>query len=130
MSSLYIHIPFCTKKCLFCSFVIAVGQSHRVDDYMGALNKEAKAHQGAAVSSVYFGGGTPSFLNETQLERLVSDVRRNFVCEPGCEWTIEANPEGMDVSKARFLKNLGISRVSLGVQSLNDRYLKFLGRDR
>jgi oxygen-independent coproporphyrinogen III oxidase len=128
MTSLYVHIPFCTKKCLFCSFVIAVGQSHRVDDYISALDKEAQTHGRASISSVYFGGGTPSFLNEGQLERLTSQISRNFSCEPASEWTIETNPEGLTASKAKLLKKLGFTRVSLGVQSLNDRYLKFLGR--
>jgi oxygen-independent coproporphyrinogen III oxidase len=128
MSSLYIHIPFCTKKCLFCSFVIAVGQAHRVDDYIDALSQEVKKYSGAKISSVYFGGGTPTFLNETQLGRLIQMVRANFICEPDAEWTIEANPEGLDPSKARFLKSIGINRVSLGVQSVNERYLRFLGR--
>jgi oxygen-independent coproporphyrinogen-3 oxidase len=128
MTSLYIHIPFCAKKCLFCSFVIAVGQAHRVDDYLNALEREAGNHRGAEVASVYFGGGTPSFLSEAQWERLAAIVRRNFVSRPQSEWTVEANPDSIDVSKARLLKDLGVNRLSLGIQSLNDRYLKFLGR--
>jgi oxygen-independent coproporphyrinogen-3 oxidase len=128
MTSLYIHIPFCTKKCLFCSFVIAVGQSHRVDEYIDALSREAEKYKGALVSSVYLGGGTPSFLNEDQLARLITMARRNFDCLPDAEWTIEANPEGVTVAKAKFLKSAGINRVSLGVQSVDERYLRFLGR--
>ncbi len=127
--SLYVHIPFCAKKCLFCSFAIAVGQGHRTLDYIGALEKEAARYKGARVSTVYLGGGTPSFLNEKELERLAGLVRRNFICGPDSEWTIEANPESLDLSKAKFLKSLGMNRLSLGVQSLSDRYLKFLGRN-
>jgi oxygen-independent coproporphyrinogen III oxidase len=129
MTSLYVHIPFCIKKCLFCSFVIAVGQGHRVDDYLDALAQESQPHKGAKVSSVYLGGGTPSFLSEMQLERLVKMIRDHFDCAADAEWTIETNPEGIHKEKAVLLRTLGFNRVSLGVQSVNERYLKFLGRN-
>ncbi len=126
--SLYIHIPFCVKKCLFCSFAVSIGQAHRVDDYIAALEKEAAQYKGLAVRTVYLGGGTPSFLSAPQLERVVRMVRSNFSVEDDAEWVIENNPEGIDVHKALALKALGFTRVSLGVQSFNDAYLKFLGR--
>ncbi len=128
-TSLYIHIPFCKSKCLFCSFVIAVGKEHRIDTYLENLAEEARHYKGAALKSVYLGGGTPSHMAEGQLETLFSMVRRNFKLEAGCEVTLEANPETVDASKAKLLHALGVNRVSLGIQSLNDKYLKFLGRN-
>jgi oxygen-independent coproporphyrinogen III oxidase len=127
-SSLYIHIPFCSRKCLFCSFVIAVGQEHRREDYVKALVREMKDYEGHGLTTIYLGGGTPSMLDEGHLDLLMNAVRKNFLIQSGTEITIEANPESINRAKAKFLKGAGFNRVSLGVQSMNDRYLKFLGR--
>jgi oxygen-independent coproporphyrinogen-3 oxidase len=127
-SSLYIHIPFCRRKCLFCSFTISVGQEHRRKEYVDALALEMKNYAGARLKSVYLGGGTPSMLDENHLGDLMEAVRKNFSFEKDAEMTIEANPESVNSAKAAFLKAQGFNRVSLGVQSLNGRYLKFLGR--
>ena len=127
-SSLYIHIPFCFRKCLFCSFVIAVGQEHRREEYVEALVEEMKKNKGRHLKTIYLGGGTPSMLDENHLEVLMNAIRKNFLFQDDIEITIEANPESINRSKATILKAQGFNRVSLGVQSLNDRYLKFLGR--
>ncbi|MBI3602790.1 MAG: radical SAM family heme chaperone HemW [Candidatus Omnitrophica bacterium] len=127
-SSLYIHIPFCAHKCLFCSFAIAVAQTHRAHDYLNRLDQEARAYRGAHLDTVYVGGGTPSMLSVDELRRLMGIVREYFSLSDDCEMTIEANPEGVDEPKARLMKELGFNRFSLGIQSLDDRYLKFLGR--
>lgn len=126
--ALYVHIPFCSSKCLFCSFAIAVGQTHRAGDYLDALEQEAGRYDGRAVSTVYLGGGTPSLLDAVGLRRLTGILRSRFRIPPDAEFTIEVNPETVNTEKVRLLKDLGINRVSLGVQSLQDRYLKFLGR--
>lgn len=128
MTSLYIHIPFCQKKCYFCSFVVAVGKDHHMDSYLDCLDREAGFYQGQQLKTVYIGGGTPSLLSHAQLERLVGIVRKDFRMISGCEFTLEANPATFDFSKAQWMHELGINRLSLGVQSLNDRYLQFLGR--
>jgi len=128
LPALYIHIPFCERKCLFCSFAIAVGQKHRREEYVSALIAEMKKYEGTAVSTVYFGGGTPSMLEEDHFDFLMSAIRKNFSLKSTAEIAIEANPESVDDRKAKALKALGFNRISLGVQSLNDRYLKFLGR--
>jgi oxygen-independent coproporphyrinogen III oxidase len=125
---LYIHIPFCVKKCLFCSFAVSIGQAHRMDEYIDALQCEAMRYQGHQLRTVYLGGGTPSFLSAAQLERLVAMLRKCFVVTDGCEWSIETNPEDITPQKARHLKELGFDRVSLGIQTFNDAFLKFLGR--
>jgi len=126
--SLYIHIPFCSRKCLFCSFVIAVGQEHRREEYVNALVNEMRHHEGRRIKTIYLGGGTPSQLDERHLDVLMTAIRKNFLFQNDIEITIEANPESINRAKAEFLKAQGFNRVSLGVQSLNDRYLKFLGR--
>ena len=128
MHSLYIHIPFCERKCLYCSFVVSVGQRHRIDEYLECLQEEAKGYAGTAVKTIYVGGGTPTFLDNNQLERLSEIIRLNFKFDPTIEMTVEANPEGIDLSKARLIKSLGFNRASLGVQSFYEKYLKFLGR--
>src|SRR5580698_3327762 len=127
-SSLYIHIPFCSRKCLFCSFVIAVGQEHRREDYVKALVREIKNSTGKNLGTIYFGGGTPSMLDEDHFGVLMGAIKNNFSFQDDIEITIEANPESIDAPKAKFLKAQGFNRVSLGVQSMDDRYLKFLGR--
>jgi len=127
--SLYVHIPFCARKCLFCSFVIAVGQEHRREEYVKALINEMQMHRGKNLQTIYFGGGTPSSLDEKHFDELMSEIRKNFTLNKNVEITFEANPESINFQKAKFLKSLGFTRVSLGLQSTKDRFLKFLGRN-
>ncbi len=127
--SLYIHIPFCHRKCFYCSFVVSIGQEKRVDSYLDCLAREAESYQGTEISTIYLGGGTPTYLNCDQLKRLAQIIEENFKYRKGTEWTIEANPEGVDLAKLNLLKSLGINRISLGIQSLNSQYLKYLGRN-
>ncbi len=129
MTSLYLHIPFCEKKCFYCSFVISVGQRHRVEQYLEALAKEASFYRGTKIDTIFIGGGTPTFLDENSLEKLFEIIQSNFEFDWKNECTIEANPEGLTVLKAKLLKKLGVNRMSLGIQSLNDKYLKYLGRN-
>ncbi len=128
MISLYIHIPFCQRKCFYCSFVVAIGQDDRIDSYLECLTQEAEKHPSTPLKTIYVGGGTPTHMNLKQLERLFAILRSTFQFSPDCEFTIEANPEGLELVKAKFLRDSGVNRVSLGVQSLNDSYLKYLGR--
>ncbi|MBI5415326.1 MAG: coproporphyrinogen III oxidase family protein, partial [Candidatus Omnitrophica bacterium] len=96
MLSLYIHIPFCRRKCFYCSFVVSVGQDHRMDAYLDCLSQEAANYQGRRFASVYIGGGTPAYLGAPQLQRLFEIIRRHFTVEDGAEYTVEANPESLD----------------------------------
>src|SRR5436190_23170228 len=101
MNSLYIHIPFCERKCLYCSFVVAVGKQHRIDEYLSCLDQEAQTYRDTEVKSVYVGGGTPTFMDEQQLGKLADIIHRNFKVKGGsAEMTIEANPEGLTPAKA------------------------------
>ncbi len=128
MRALYIHIPFCKTKCLFCSFTIAVGRDHFIDAYLNALEKEARFYQGEAIRTVYVGGGTPSYLSDDQIQHLFTIMKKHFDLASVEEITFETNPESVDFHKAKLLKQLGVNRLSLGVQSWDDRYLRFLGR--
>lgn len=129
MTSLYIHIPFCEQKCFYCSFTVSINQEKHTETYLDCLDKEAKVFYGTSLQSVYIGGGTPTQISCDHIARLFEIIRSNFKIKKDVEWTIEANPENLDGRKIALLKNSGVNRVSLGVQSLNDGYLKYLGRN-
>ena len=127
-SSLYIHIPFCRSKCSYCSFVSFEGKDSLIEPYLEALRKEAHKYKGSCISTVYIGGGTPTCLSESQFRILFDIIHSNFIIAQDAEITIEANPATFDLAKARAVFLCGSNRISLGVQSLNDNYLKYLGR--
>lgn len=130
--SLYLHIPFCTQRCHYCDFAIQVGGGDLQDRYLQALLEELRwlveARVPAPLESVFLGGGTPSLLRPDLLERLLQAVVAGFGLAPQAEVTIEANPEGVSSEGVRLWASLGINRVSLGVQSLEDDTLRWLGR--
>ncbi len=126
--SLYIHIPFCLSKCPYCSFSSVAGQDHLITPYLQALEIEASSYRGTAIKTVYVGGGTPSYLGARELERLGELIRAHFILSADVEFTVETNPATFDEAKARCLRRMGANRVSLGVQSLQDKFLKWLGR--
>ncbi len=127
--SLYIHIPFCKRKCFYCSFVVVVSQEQRIDLYLECLAKEAKKYKGYKINSIFIGGGTPTLLNNNQFKKLFKIIFDNFEVSDSAECTVEANPEGLYSSRIRLLKSLGVTRISLGVQTFNNTYLKALGRN-
>jgi oxygen-independent coproporphyrinogen-3 oxidase len=126
--SLYIHIPFCKSKCFYCSFVSFAKQEALITPYLAALEKEVTLYKDKSISTVYIGGGTPSCLSIDQLKKLFSVIRSHFNILPDAEVTLEANPAIFDLEKAQIFSEGGINRVSLGVQSLNDENLEWLGR--
>ncbi len=127
---LYLHIPFCRTRCSYCSFYSQTDLS-LVPEFIQALEKEMEM-AGAGFSSpfdtVYFGGGTPSVLSPRQVERILAGIEKNFRLCRETEFTLEANPGDLDLSLLRSLKNLGIHRLNLGVQSFDPQTLDFLGR--
>ncbi len=129
MTTLYIHIPFCRHKCFYCSFVVSVGQEEKIGLYLDCLKKEMQWFKDTKIKSIYIGGGTPTLLSTKYIEILARMIKENFLFEEGIEWTIEANPDGINVEKIKILTRVGINRVSLGIQSLQNKYLKFLGRN-
>ncbi len=129
LPGLYIHFPFCRTKCPYCNFYSQTSLSE-IADFLSALVKEMESVSGAwgPFDTLYIGGGTPSILSIGQWEALLADVRRNFLLVPGSEITAEVNPGDVDPDYLQCLKEIGITRVNLGVQSLSPAVLKFLGR--
>ncbi|MCA8990083.1 MAG: radical SAM protein, partial [Planctomycetaceae bacterium] len=128
--SVYVHIPFCERRCGYCDFSIIANRSELIPRFLSALEKEIlsdAADHTVPLKTLYLGGGTPTLLDESQLERLFHILNR-FPQDPDCEVTIEANPEGLHLEKLLTLKNLGVNRISLGVQSFDDDQLKQLDR--
>ncbi len=133
MPGLYIHVPFCKKKCHYCNFTIALsGPEARHAEYLEALDREASRHyerfKGVLFETVYLGGGTPSTLRPAEFRRLFSDLGCYFQWKPEVEVTCEVNPGEMDLEKAELLRELGVNRVSFGAQSFHDETLKSLNR--
>lgn len=128
---LYLHIPFCPKLCPYCCFYVEVGGKNKNTRFLDALLREVEvATQREAVQphTIYFGGGTPSALTEAQLDYFLTGLRERLDLSQLREWEMEANPATIRPSKARLLRDLGITRLSLGVQSWDDGLLKTLGR--
>ena len=127
--SLYIHIPFCISKCIYCDFNSIVMKSQIVDEYLNAIESELQAINGKySFTTVYIGGGTPTVLNEIQLSKLLDIISKHVDVFNLKEYTIEVNPGTLNEEKIFALKDSCIDRVSIGIQSFNDKYLKLLGR--
>ncbi|MDY3928245.1 MAG: radical SAM family heme chaperone HemW [Clostridia bacterium] len=125
---LYIHIPFCIRKCKYCDFVSYCGQEENYDLYIEKLSEEAEEFKGENIDSVFIGGGTPTILSSAQLSKLLRTINNNFNISPDCEFSIEANPKTLDKEKLQILKYGGVNRISVGVQSFCDEELKKIGR--
>lgn len=125
---IYIHIPFCRKKCEYCDFLSVPITDDIPNDYIDALIKElGREPYLVKLKSIYFGGGTPSLLTLEQIEKILKYVNKLFITDTP-EITIEVNPDDITETWVREIKNIGINRVSIGVQSFNDRDLSYLGR--
>lgn len=131
-AGLYIHLPFCLRKCPYCSFNSTVASARVREDYLLALRQEARLARDEFghlhFRTVYFGGGTPTIYSPTDLARLLELLCDYFDIDCRAEISIEANPGTVDCDGLRLLRSAGFNRISLGVQSLDDRDLRFLGR--
>ncbi len=131
MAGIYIHIPFCKKRCIYCDF-FSTTDSHLVDSYVESLCKEFQArineinHQ--KITTIYIGGGTPSQLSITQLEKLILFLKSNLDFSKIEEFTIEVNPDDVTYDYINQCRLLGINRVSIGIQSFVDKELKIINR--
>lgn len=129
---LYIHIPFCRQKCLYCDFPSWAGREGEMQAYTDALAKEienrAKEYPDREVVSVFFGGGTPTVLSILQLKQLMQAVRENWRIAADAEITTEANPGTLDMEMAAALREMGFNRLSMGIQAWQNRLLQVLGR--
>lgn len=128
MYGLYIHIPFCTSKCPYCDFYSLPGRQGQISSYIDAVLCEAKKYRGEAFRTLYIGGGTPSLLGASGLRKLMAGLRENFQLGNLEEATIEANPESADSDFFNAAKAGGFTRVSIGVQSLDNAELRKAGR--
>lgn len=132
MVGLYIHIPFCESKCIYCDFYSMANNNHLIDKYINALLVEAVLRKNElnseTLTTVYLGGGTPSLLSITQLSKIVNGLKKVFDFSEVEEFTIEVNPDDVTAYYIQQAKSLGINRVSMGVQSFNDVDLRFINR--
>lgn len=128
---LYIHIPFCVKKCDYCDFLSGPANRSRQEAYVTALLKEIRSLSydgGRQVVSVFFGGGTPSLIEAAFIEKILFNLKEKFSVSPEAEITIEANPGTLTQEKLEIYRRAGVNRLSLGLQSADDRDLRMLGR--
>lgn len=130
MSSLYLHIPFCLKKCQYCAFTSQVATAKEKEFYLTALKKELESvsKSAGALKTIFLGGGTPTSLEVDGLSGLISFIKDHFAITEHAEISVEANPETIDRGYCRKLRKAGINRLSLGVQSFLDDELATLGR--
>jgi len=133
--SLYVHYPWCVRKCPYCDFnshEAVAGAPIPEARYLDALRADVDAALpliwGRRVGSIFLGGGTPSLMSAEGLDRLLSDLRARLPLEPACEITLEANPGTFEAEKFRAFRAAGVNRLSIGVQSFDDEHLKRLGR--
>lgn len=129
LPGLYLHVPFCRSKCLYCDFY-SVASSAAIPAWLEAVAREVPLYQERFpdFDSLYLGGGTPTILGERELTGLMALLRKHYNFHPEAELTIEANPDDLSQDKLKAIGELGINRISLGVQSLNDNDLQYLGR--
>ena len=131
MYGIYIHIPFCERKCFYCDFY-SIDNLSFIDDYVFSLEKEIHLksinYPDRKIDTIYIGGGTPSTLSNDKIERILKAIDKNFIKNSDVEITIECNPNSLNKEKLSFYKQAGINRISLGVQSFIDKDLKFLQR--
>jgi oxygen-independent coproporphyrinogen III oxidase len=128
----YVHVPFCARRCVYCDFSIAVRRDVPVDEYVSAAARELEIRFASAdrwsVSTLYLGGGTPSRLGAAGVSRLLDALAKRIEVEPDGEVTLEANPDDVSVDAARAWRDAGVNRLSIGAQSFDDRVLAWMHR--
>lgn len=131
MHGLYIHVPFCKQACRYCDFFFSVSVKY-MDEYVDSLVEEIgqrnKAHKGAELKTLYLGGGTPSLLSESQLEKIISTLSKYYHFKKSAEWTIECNPDDLTKDRISYLLRLGFNRLSVGIQSFQEGDLNLMRR--
>ena len=128
MLGVYIHIPFCNKICNYCDFCKVLYNTNYVDNYLDLLEKEIKnRYKGELVKTIYIGGGTPSSLNNEELDKLLG-ILTIFNLDSDYEYTIECNIDDINIDKINIFKSYGINRISFGVETFNKDIMKILGR--
>lgn len=131
MDAIYIHIPFCKHKCSYCAFCSYVCAEEKINEYVDYLVKEIKNFKNkddCEINTIYIGGGTPNILSNSQLKIIIDAVKSRFKIAKDYEFTIECNPCLITKNQIEHYKTLGVNRVSIGIQSLDDKQLKFIER--
>jgi len=131
MAGIYVHIPFCKKACNYCDFHFST-QLNIIPQLIDAIKKDLILNKNylnnEKIETIYFGGGTPSLLDLNYIEQIISTIYSNFAVENNIEFTLEANPDDLNNEKIKSLKELGINRLSIGLQSFIDEELKWMNR--
>ena len=127
---IYVHIPFCQKKCKYCDFTSFDTCDEKIkSDYVQAILKEIeKTKIDQTITTIYIGGGTPSIFSAEQIEAILNAIQKIAKIQSNAEISIEINPGTVDVQKLQMYKKMGINRLSIGLQSTQNRLLKMLGR--
>lgn len=129
---IYVHIPFCVKKCDYCDFISFSNKNDLIDKYIETLKQEIKNYkidkEEYVVSTIYFGGGTPSYIKSNYIVDIFNEIKQKFNISESVETTIEVNPGTVNEEKLKDYYNSGINRISFGLQSTNDDLLKLIGR--
>lgn len=131
MSGIYIHIPFCKQACHYCNFHFSTSLKYK-DDLINALVKEieltAVYEASSVIETIYFGGGTPSIIEINDINKILDSIRRKWIIANDAEITLEANPDDINSNKLAQWKEIGINRLSVGIQSFNEEELKWMNR--
>lgn len=131
MAGLYIHIPFCKKACHYCNFHFSTTLDQK-EELLTGLIKELSIQKdflgNQPLNTIYLGGGTPSILTISELERLFNHIHKHYEVSPGAEWTLEANPDDLSLEKTKGLKSIGVNRLSIGIQSFYEEDLVWMNR--
>jgi len=130
---IYVHIPFCKSKCAYCDFLSYEGKSERIEEYIEQLKNEIEhvskeKLQECEIDTIYIGGGTPSYINEQDIEEIINELKKLLNIKQNAEITIEVNPGTVSLQKLEKYYNVGINRLSIGLQSTNNNLLKTIGR--
>jgi oxygen-independent coproporphyrinogen-3 oxidase len=131
MNSIYIHVPFCRQACRYCDFFFSVSlqyQDEFVDKLLVEIGSRAQGNQDSEITSLYFGGGTPSLLSNENLDRILETLQHHYFIAGNAEITMECNPDDLDRQKLKFLRDAGINRISIGIQSFQEEELKLMRR--
>lgn len=127
--AVYVHVPFCRRRCGYCNFTVVAGRDDLQEPFLQAVARELRSIGGPApVDTLYLGGGTPTALTAPRLTRLCALLRETCPPRAGYEWSAEANPDGLDPDRVEALRAAGVNRISLGVQSFQQRKLEVLER--
>lgn len=131
--SIYIHYPFCKSKCPYCDFNSHIAKKIDYEEYIISYEKEldffVKNISPCKVNSIFFGGGTPSLMPSNMLQRILDKIKSLWLVDKSCEISMEVNPTSFETKKIENFRKIGVNRLSLGIQALNDKDLQFLGRN-